>query len=134
MQFAKSYYRNRKGGYFVTISERIFELLNEHGMTQKEFSEATGIPQSTISDWRKKNTNPASDKIMIICYVLQVTPTYLLSGVEPDGGRSREVEYLVIDKNSRDGILLEYYHDLATGEQERLLGYAQAMFEMKQRK
>ena len=115
----------------MTISERIFELLNASGMTQKEYSDATGIPQSTISDWRKKNTNPASDKIMIICHTLQVTPTYLLSGVEPDGGRSREVDYLVIDKNSRDGILLEHYHDLSIGEQERLLGYAQAMAEMK---
>ena len=115
----------------MTISERIFELLNASGMTQKEFSDATGIPQSTISDWRKKNTNPASDKIMIICHTLQVTPTYLLSGVEPDGGRSRKVDYLVIDKNSRDGILLEHYHGLNIGEQERLLGYAQAMVEMK---
>lgn len=118
----------------MTISERIFELLNECGMTQKKFSDATGIPQSTISDWRKKNTNPASDKIMIICHTLQVTPTYLLSGVEPDGERGREVDYLVVDKNSRDGILLEQYHNLSIGEQERLLGYAQAMFELKKEK
>lgn len=115
----------------MTISERIFELLEEQGITQKNFSDATGIPQSTISDWRKKNTNPASDKIMIICHTLQVTPTYLLSGVEPDGGRSREVEYLVIDKNSRDGVLLDCYHNLNVSQRERLLGYAQAMFEMK---
>jgi hypothetical protein len=27
----------------MTISEKIFELLKERGMTQKEFSEATGI-------------------------------------------------------------------------------------------
>ena len=115
----------------MTISERIFELLALRGMSQKNFSDATGIPQSTISDWRKKNTNPASDKIMIICHTLQVTPTYLLSGVEPEGDRGRSVDYLVIDKNSRDGILLNHYHNLNIGEQERLLGYAQAMYEMK---
>ena len=115
----------------MTISERIFELLALRGMSQKNFSDATGIPQSTISDWRKKNTNPASDKIMIICHTLQVTPTYLLSGVEPEGDRGRSVDYLVIDKNSRDGILLDHYHSLNIGEQERLLGYAQAMYEMK---
>lgn len=51
----------------MTISERIFDILDKKGMSQKEFSLATGIPQSTISDWRKKNTNPASDKILIIC-------------------------------------------------------------------
>lgn len=115
----------------MTISERIFELLAQHGMSQKNFSDATGIPQSTISDWRKKNTNPASDKIMIICHTLQVTPTFLLSGVEAEGSRGRTVEYLVIDKKSRDGQLLDHYHNLSLGQQERLMGYAQAMVEMK---
>ena len=42
----------------MTISEKIFKILDENRMTQKEFSHRTGIPQSTISDWRKKNTNP----------------------------------------------------------------------------
>ncbi|MBE5840939.1 MAG: helix-turn-helix transcriptional regulator [Butyrivibrio sp.] len=40
-----------------------------------------GISATTISDWRKKNTNPGSDKIMAICAALDVTPEYLLSGV-----------------------------------------------------
>jgi transcriptional regulator with XRE-family HTH domain len=35
-------------------------------MTQKEFSEATGIAQSSISDWKRKKTNPVSEKILII--------------------------------------------------------------------
>lgn len=115
----------------MTISERIFELLSDRGMTQKDFSDATGIPQSTISDWRKKNTNPTSDKIMIICHVLQVTPVYLLSGVETEGQRGRKADYLIIDRKSRDGILLESYHDLDVARQQRLLGYAQALREME---
>ena len=36
----------------ASIGIRIIELVKERGMTQKEFSEKTGIPQSTISDWR----------------------------------------------------------------------------------
>ena len=63
----------------MTVSERIFKIIDEENMTQKEISEKTGIPQSTISDWRKKNTNPASDKILIICEVLKVTATILPS-------------------------------------------------------
>ena len=35
----------------MTVSEKIFEILNERGMSQKEFSEKTGISQSSISDW-----------------------------------------------------------------------------------
>ena len=34
----------------MTISERIFKLLQERGMSQKEFSDRTGIAQSSISD------------------------------------------------------------------------------------
>ena len=45
------------GGAAVTISERIFDLLEQHGMSQKEFSEKTGIAQSSISDWKRKKTN-----------------------------------------------------------------------------
>jgi transcriptional regulator with XRE-family HTH domain len=66
----------------MTISERIFELIRERGYTQKEFSKRTGIAESTISDWKKKGTNPVSDKILIICKVLEVSPYFLLSGSE----------------------------------------------------
>lgn len=41
----------------MTISEKIFGILDTRGISQKDFSIATGIPQSTISDWRKKKTN-----------------------------------------------------------------------------
>ena len=51
----------------MVISEKIFELMKERGMNQKEFALATGISQSTISDWKTKRTNPAADKIMVIC-------------------------------------------------------------------
>ena len=51
----------------MTIGDRIFDRLRELDMTQKEFSEKTSIQQSTISEWKKKHTNPSADKIMVIC-------------------------------------------------------------------
>jgi len=62
----------------MIISERIFKLMEEKGMTQLEFSANTGIAQSTISDWKRKKTNPAANKIMQICQTLEVTPEELL--------------------------------------------------------
>ena len=50
----------------MTVGQRIFELLKQKGMTKKEFSERTGIATTNISDWRKKNTNPGSDKIPML--------------------------------------------------------------------
>ena len=55
----------------MLISERIYQYLEEKGMSQIEFVKRTGISQSTVSDWRRKGTNPSADKIMIICDVLE---------------------------------------------------------------
>lgn len=62
----------------MKISERIFTIMDEKGLSQLEFSHATGIARSTIGDWKRKKTNPGADKIMIICKVLEVTPEFLL--------------------------------------------------------
>lgn len=64
----------------MKISEKIFQLMAEKKMTQMEFSERTGIAQSTISDWKRKNSNPAANKILIICEVLECTPYDILRG------------------------------------------------------
>ena len=60
------YKRNRQDRYSgevpaMTIGDRIFERLGEIGMTQKEFSEKTGIPQSTISEWKSKEQEDEPD-------------------------------------------------------------------------
>lgn len=62
----------------MTINERIFMLMEEKGLNQVEFSAAAGIAQSTISDWKRKNTNPVANKIMKICNVLEIIPEELL--------------------------------------------------------
>ena len=49
----------------MTISERLFKRMKAIGMSQKTFSEKTGIAQSTISEWKKKKTNPTSEKIIM---------------------------------------------------------------------
>lgn len=36
----------------MIISERIFHVLEEKNISQKDFSVKTGIAQSTISDWK----------------------------------------------------------------------------------
>ena len=51
----------------MTVSERFFLKLAQLSMSQREFSERTGILPSTISEWKKKKTNPLSEKIMPIC-------------------------------------------------------------------
>lgn len=114
----------------MTASERILQILDDRKISQKDFSEWTGIPQSTISDWRKKKTNPGTDKIMIICKVLDITPEWLLSGIEEDGSRGKKPEYYVIGKESELGELMVAFDDMDSKQRQRLLGYAKALLDL----
>jgi len=62
----------------MKISEKIFELMAEEGISQIELSKRTGITQSTICDWKKKGTNPSANKIMNIANALKINPEKLL--------------------------------------------------------
>ena len=115
----------------MTISERIFELLDKRGMSQKEFSEKTGIAQSSISDWKRKKTNPVSEKILIICNVLDVTPYELLGGTDGVGSRSNPSDMILIDKNSEYGNAIMDFLALDKGNQGRMLGYLKALTDMR---
>ena len=66
----------------MKISENIFAIMEQKGMSQLELATKTGIAQSVISDWNTKKTNPAANKIMIICKALDVSPEELLEGME----------------------------------------------------
>ena len=111
----------------MLIRDRIFDKLEEKNMTQKEFSKKTGIPQTTISDWRKKRTNPTAEKIMIICRVLDVTPEWLLSGIEAQGNRGNPQKWHVVDAATDAGKLLTAYNSMDAIRQAKLLGYAEAL-------
>lgn len=108
------------------ISEKIFELILRNGMTQKEFSEETGISQSTISDWKRKGTNPSADKILKICEVLKVTPYELLGENETE----RNAGNLEMSAgNETEKIILEGFRNLSDRKKERILGYLAALQE-----
>ena len=114
----------------MTISERIFERLKLLSMSQKEFSEATGIQQSTISEWKKNKTNPSSDKILTICKVLDVSPEWLLSGVDPATSRTKNHKYYVVDVETDTGLLVSGFNKMEKAERDRILGYAEALLSM----
>ena len=118
----------------MTISERIFELIEKRGMSQKEFAEKTGIAQSSISDWKRKKTNPVSEKILIICEVLNVTPYELLGGTDGAGDRSNPSKVILIEKDSEIGQAVVEFMAMDKGMQGRILGYMQALKELEKLK
>ena len=115
-------------GNNMNISGKIFELIKEKGMTQKEFGRRTGIPQSTISDWKGKQLNPASDKILIICDVLEVTPYELLGAAQ--NSKYEIPDHVVVQKDTEEYLLIERYRQLGKDQRERLMGYMEAIRDM----
>ena len=113
----------------MNISDRIFEKMSEMKMTQKEFSERTGILQSTISEWKKRHTNPSADKIMVICSILEVSPEWLLSGTDTKEGYRNRMDWFVIDRNSETGHIIEQYNKMDAQMRARLRGYMEALNE-----
>ena len=110
----------------MIISQKIFELINERGMTQKDFAIKTGISQSTISDWKTKGTNPAADKIMVICDVLGVTPVELLSS--GDQFKSYEPDKVaVIEPGTEKYVLIESIKQMDEAQVNRLLAYVRGL-------
>lgn len=114
----------------MLISERIYQYLEEKKMSQLEFANRTGISQSTVSDWRRKGTNPSADKIMIICEVLEISPYELLLGTENRKHKEyKQVDYVVLNKESREYQLIETYQKLDSDAKKRLEGYLFALRE-----
>lgn len=117
-----------------TVGENVLELIKERKLTQKKFSELTSIPESTISDWKHKKNNPSSDKILIICEVLNVTPEKLLSGGENKRAKNNKKKTYVIDSDTDLGIIVEIYQNLDNKMQDRLLGYVIGLSEQYNKK
>ena len=111
----------------MTISERILKVLKDRNMTQAEFEKQVGIATSTISEWKKRKTNPTADKIMDICNVLQITPEQLLTGK----GIEDEENITVTSREScftpYDIQLVQDYHGLKEEQQKRLMAYMEAL-------
>lgn len=83
-----------------------------------------GISQSTISDWKRKKTNPSADKILKICETLNVTPYELLS--ERNDMVVDKVDYLIA-LNDQEAVLLEEFRSLSNRKKDRLMGYLDAL-------
>ncbi|MDE6781622.1 MAG: helix-turn-helix transcriptional regulator, partial [Ruminococcus sp.] len=94
----------------MTISQRVFFLLEKQGKKQNELSKFTGISTSTISAWNKRGTNPAADTISTIADFFDVSTDYLLTGKE------NQATTLTNDEQE----LLENYNKLSIENQKKV--------------
>ena len=111
------------------IGKRILELIKERGLSQKEFSLRTGIPQSTMSSWKGKKQNPSLDKLKVICDTLEVDPYYLISGGESN--ENLNSSYLKVYRGDDDYEVVMEFRKLNTRSRDRLMGYLRALSDLQ---
>lgn len=115
----------------MIISEHIFTLMREQGISQKELSDKTGISQSTISDWKRKKTNPSADKLHTICDALHITLNELLGDT---GGGDIPAGCILVEKGSEEYNFLMEYRTLPQKYKERLKGYLSALKDVEEKR
>ena len=55
------------------VLEKITVLRQERGWTTYRLAKLSGIPQSTISTWYRKNLMPPTDKLEILCQTFGIS-------------------------------------------------------------
>ena len=60
------------------VAKRLKELRIEKGLSQKELSELTGIPQATIARYELGKTEPIASTIVTLCDFFGVSADYLI--------------------------------------------------------
>ena len=60
------------------LIERIFDLIKNKGVTAKEVAIATGIAQSSFTEWKNGRSKPGADAIRKLSEYFNVSTDYLL--------------------------------------------------------
>ena len=77
------------------VLEKITSLREERGWTTYRLSKLSGIPQSTISTWYRKNLMPPIDKLEIICQTFGITLAEFFNDTDVLVSMTEEKKYAV---------------------------------------
>ena len=107
----------------MQISSKIFSILRDRGISQKEFSKMTGIAESTICDWKRKGFNPSAGKLSIICKALDISPIELLSEDVVLEDSTSELSGFDINISDDEKLIIEIYRNSDVDLQRRIISY-----------
>lgn len=93
----------------------IFErLLQEHGVTTYQVSKATGISQSTFSNWKSRRNLLSPDKAKLIANYFGVSLDYLMTGKEE--AEKKEIKLAPKDERDIEKKLSETLDQIVNGD------------------
>lgn len=94
----------------MTVLERIIQLKNERNWTEYRLAEESGIAQTTISSWFKKNINPSISSLEKICKAYNITLSQFFA-----------FENEMIDLTDEQRKLLDNWNKLNSNQQRIIL-------------
>ena len=111
----------------MTISERLFDFMEQKSITSYALCQKIGIGTSTVNNWKTRNTDPPSKLIVPICECLGCSVEYLLTGQEaPQGIKKEPTQEISPDELE----MLELFRALPYKEQQRAIGRLQTLVEV----
>ena len=62
--------------------ERIFELMNQHGVTAAQLTREASLTNAVITQWKQGKQKPSTDAVVKLADFFNVSTDYLLTGKE----------------------------------------------------
>lgn len=84
---------HKKGAAFMSVIERIVQILEEKHLDQSDLCKTLHIRDSTFSTWKSRKTDPPAKYILLICEYLNVSAEYLLGGTDYQNAKFENVHY-----------------------------------------
>ncbi len=97
----------------IDILNRIIELRKEKGWSEYKLSVESGIPQSTISSWFRKNAQPSLLSIEAICNAFGITMSQFFT----------ESDSSIIELTDTQINLLSQFSHLSKEQQNSLIDF-----------
>ncbi|MCH5198937.1 MAG: helix-turn-helix transcriptional regulator [Oscillospiraceae bacterium] len=100
----------------MTVLDRILSLRTQRGWSEYRLSVETGIPQSTISSWFRKNINPTISSLEKICESFNITMSQFFT-----------FENEAVELTSEQKELLDCWTKLTKNQQSLLLEFIKTL-------
>lgn len=107
----------------MTITERLFAILSEKKLSQKELGLYIGANEKTVSAWKKNNSLPPADKLSDISDFLNISLEKLVTGKEKNSSSK-------LSENEQR--ILELFAGLTPIQQGELIGRAAILSEQNE--
>lgn len=88
-----------------TIGRKIYELRNEHHISQEEFSNMIGVSRQTIYQWENDLQIPKTNKLLKICDVFSIDINYFYPNSNKSNTYKDEISSDELDTTSEETTL-----------------------------